>query len=132
MSETEKNKTKVIQFRVNESEYRKLKNDADNIGQSISAYTRRCAFHQYTLCVNYDEIERHTHEISEIKSAVNRLIYTLVRSGNYYPADIENILKLLNEINNSEKKLIKLFHRSQPRLRRELEKIVMKNIKNEV
>lgn len=132
MSETGKNRAKNIQFRVSKDEYIQLKNYADNTGQSVSAYTRNSVLNPYTLLVNYDEIERHTQEISEIKSAVNCLIYTLVRSGNYYPADVENILKLLSEISDSEKKLIKLFQKSQPRLRRELEKIVAKNIKKEV
>lgn len=126
---SEKNKVKTIHFRVDESEYEKLKNGANKSGKSVSAYARNCALNQYSLCVNYDEIEQHTKEISEIKSAMNRLIYTLVRAGNYYPADIENILKLLNEISKSEKKLINLFQKSQPRLRRELEKIISENMK---
>lgn len=132
MSETEKNRAKNIQFRVSKDEYIQLKNYADSTGQSVSAYARNSVLNPYTLLVNYDEIEQHTQEISEIKSAVNSLIYTLVRSGNYYPADVENILKLLNDINDSEKKLIKLFQKSQPRLRRELEKIIVKNIGEEV
>ncbi|MCH5209467.1 MAG: hypothetical protein J1F01_00735 [Oscillospiraceae bacterium] len=132
MSETEKNKTKIIQFRVSENEYKQLKNGADNTGQSVSVYARECALNPYSLSVNYDEIELHTQEISEIKSAVNRLVYTLVSSGNYYPADIENILKMLTEISESEKKLIKLFQKSQPQLRRELEKIVSRNREKEV
>lgn len=132
MSETEKNRIKIIQFRVSEDEYKKLKNDADNTGKNVSAYARERTFNPYNLYINYDEIEQHTQEILEIKSLISSLIYTLVRSGNYYPADIENILKRLNEISDSEKKLIKLFQKSQPRLRRELEKIVMKNIEKEV
>lgn len=132
MSETEKNRAKNIQFRVSKDEYIQLKNYADSTGQSVSAYARNSVLNPYTLLVNYDEIEQHTQEISEIKSAVNHLIYTLIRSGNYYPADVENILKLLNDINDSEKKLIKLFQKSQPRLRRELEKIIVKNIGEEV
>lgn len=128
MSETKKNKTKIIQFRVNEYEYKKLKNGAENKGQSVSVYARNCSLNQYTLCINYDEIEQHTQEISEIKSAINRLICTLVQSGNYYPADMESLMKLLHDISESEKKLIKLFQKSQPRLCKELEKIVSKNM----
>lgn len=132
MIKTEKNKTKIIQFRVDKTEYNRLKNDADNEGKTMSAYARERTLNPYTLHINYDEIEQHTKEISEIKSAVNRLIYTLVRSGNYYPADIENLIELLNEISVSEKKLIKLFQKSQPRLYKELEKIVVKNMDKEV
>ncbi len=132
MPKIEKCKSRTIHFRVDEREYERLKDGAEKSGKSVPVYTRDCALNQYKLCVNYDEIEQHTKEISEIKSAVNRLIYTLVRSGNYYPADMESLMKLLNEINESEKKLIKLFQKSQPRLCRELEKIVSKNIENEV
>lgn len=132
MPNNEQNKSRFIKIRVNESEYMRLKQNAESTGQSVSEYTRSCAFNPYSLNLNYDEIEQHTQEISEIKSAVNRLIYTLVVSGNYYPADVENILKLLSEISESEKKLIKLFQKSQPHLRRELEKIVVKNTEKEV
>lgn len=132
MPNNEQNKSRFIKIRVNESGYMRLKKNAESTGQSVSEYTRSCAFNPYSLNVNYDEIEHHTQEISEIKSAVNRLIYTLVVSGNYYPADVENILKLLSEISESERKLIKLFQKSQPRLRRELEKIVVKNTEKEV
>ncbi len=125
----EKEQTK-IRFYVSKKEYEIIKKGAEISHKTIAAYVRECAVNQYILHINYDEIEQHTQEISEIKSAINRLIYTLVQSGNYYPADIESLIKLLNEISESEKKLIKLFQKSQPRLCKELKKIIAENMKS--
>lgn len=132
MKKIEENRTETIHFRVSKNEYEQAKNNAKEHGEMLSEYARRCIINPYLLSVNYDEIEEHTREITEIKQAINLLIGTLVKSGNYYPNDIENLLRMMNDITESEKNLIKLFRKSEVKLRRELEKIVLENSKKEV
>lgn len=132
MKKIKENRTETIHFRVSKNEYEQAKNNAKEHGEMLSEYARRCIINPYSLSVNYDEIEEHTRQIMEIKQAVNLLIGTLVKSGNYYPNDFENLSALLKDISDNEAKLIKLFRKSEVKLRKELEKIVSKNSKKEV
>lgn len=132
MKKIKENRTETIHFRVSKNEYEQAKNNAKEHGEMLSEYARRCIINPYSLSVNYDEIEEHTRKITAITQAVNLLIGTLVKSGHYYPNDIENLSALIKNISESETKLIKLFRKSEVKLRRELEKIVLENSKKEV
>lgn len=132
MEKSIESKTEIIKLRVSKSEYEQAKNNAEKRGERLSEYARNCLVCPYSLRVNYDEIEEHTKQITEIKQAVNMLIGTLVELGNYYPNDFENLSALLTDISNKEAKLIKLFRKSEVKLRKELEKIVSENMGKEV
>lgn len=132
MKKIKENRTEIIHFRVSKSEYEQIKNNADRQGQSPNVYARECTLNPYSLSVNYDEIEEHTKQITETKQSVNLLIGTLVKSGNYYPSDVENLSALLKDISDSEAKLIKLFCESEIKLRKELKKIISENLRKEV
>lgn len=132
MEKFKENKTEIIKFRVTKTEYKEIEKCAVQHGKSLTAYAKEYTLNPYSLSVNYDEIEEHTKQITEIKQAVNLLIGTLVKSGNYYPNDVENLLKSANEIVESEKNLIKLFRKNETKLRKELEKIVSENSRKAV
>ena len=123
-----KKRTKQIKISVNENEYEIIKKGAEISQKTISAYVREVALYQCVLHFNYDEIETHSREISEVKQGINRLIYTLIKSQNYYSEDIENLLEMLKKIYESEKILIKTVQKSRAFLHQKLKKIVKENI----
>ena len=96
-----------ITIRVTEKEKETIQNLAKSVGKSVTAYIRDASL---DLCVlKYDpsdSVEKHTHEISSLRNSINQLIYTIEKTGDYYPAELEAIHGLMVEILESEKKFL--------------------------
>lgn len=57
-------------------------------------------------CDSHDWVDERIGKISSLRNAVNGLIYTIEKTGDYYPADLEAIYELMIEILNSEKSFL--------------------------
>ena len=82
----------------------RIQKNAKLAGVTVSAYIRMMALN---LCIlKYDTsdiVNEHVHEISSLRNAINQLIYTIMKMGDYSPAYLEDIYGLMLRILNSEK-----------------------------
>lgn len=99
----EVNRTTQIKLLVNENELQQIKNNALACGKSVSAYIRETALNMCVLNIDDSCVTAHTNEISAYRNAVNQLVFTIKKTGNYTPVDLEYILEKTTEILKSEK-----------------------------
>lgn len=95
-----------LQIRISEKEMDQIQQNANAMNKTVSAYIREISKNFCVLKYDYDAILRHTHEITSLRNAINRLVYTIQKTGEYVPADLEYILDKMNEISKSEKNFI--------------------------
>lgn len=89
-----------------EREFIRIKNNAKACGKTVSTYMRDMALDFNKIDVSYSEICEHTQELITKSEVIHRMIYTILKSGEYSPADLEYILERINDIYRSEKLLI--------------------------
>lgn len=63
----------------------------------------------------YKEIDDHIKEISALRNAINGLIYTIERTGDYFPAELEAIHELMVKVMDSEKKFLQMMNKYSPK-----------------
>lgn len=103
------NKTTQLLIRLSESELDQIQKNAKAIDKTVSAYIREIAKDFCILKYDYQSIVEHTHQITSLRNAVNQLVYTIKKTGEYVPADLEYILKKMNEISQSENEFVTLM-----------------------
>ncbi len=97
---------KQIKCHVREREYVSIKNNAKACNKSMSVYIREMALNSKVINVDYPEIEAHTQEIKAKRENIDRMIYTILKTGEYAQANFEYILKQIKYIYYSEKRLV--------------------------
>lgn len=129
------NKNQQLYIRLSEEELEQIQTNAKAAGKTVSAYIRESAIGFCILNCDYKQITDHTHEITSLRNAVNQLVYTIKKTGDYVPADLEYILDKMNEISKSENKFINLMldekEKKTKAITREVRKIVREKLKNE-
>ena len=104
---TKKNTQLLI--RLSEDELNKIQDNAKAMDKTVSAYVRYIAKDFCILNCNYESIVEHTHEITALRNAINQLVYTIKKTGEYVPADLEYILERMKEISKSENEFLNLM-----------------------
>lgn len=101
-----------IKLIVSEEEQLQIKNNAKAAGKTVSAYMRETALNYFIFdCDNSDLINDHIHEISSLRNSINQLIYTIEKTGDYYPSELETIHELMVEIMSSEKNFLTMMEK---------------------
>lgn len=100
------NKTTQLNIRLTESQMEIIRCNARACDMTVSAFVMEVAQNFIVLNCDYDQISDHSKEISSLRNVINRLVYTVVKTGEYVPADLEYILNKMNEIAKSEGKFI--------------------------
>lgn len=95
-----------IRVRVTEEEYANIKLNAEILDMPIATYIRMVAQNPNIIHFNYDAIERHTEQVGKVVNFVNRLIFTIELNNDYQPRQIDAIVDSVNEIFETEKKLL--------------------------
>mgnify|MGYP003300736815 CR=1 FL=1 len=103
---------KRFELRCSEKEFQQIEANAKACNKSVSAYIRETALNVCILNPNDSYIEKHTTEISAHRNAVVQLIFTIKKTGNYTPADLEYIVEKTNEMLKSEKELLNIYRNS--------------------
>lgn len=106
------NKDIQIKLVVNKKEHEQIKSNAKACGKTVSAYIREIALNMLILDIDTSCITKHTSEISSYRNAITQLIFTIKRTGNYTPADLEYIVKNTSEILKSEKEFLNTYKNS--------------------
>jgi hypothetical protein len=122
-----------IKLLVTPEEDQQIRNNAKAAGRTVSAYIRAMALDLVILQCDTSEINAHVHEISSLRNAINQLIYTIQKTGDYYPAELEAIHDLMEQIMVSEKKFLAKMEKDIPRkqkeIRKEAKKVVDRRLK---
>lgn len=102
-----------------------LSHKAKEAKMSLSKYCLTMALNGYVATINVWE---YLDALRDFTDVLQKILLAILQHGKYYPADLDNILKLLEMVNDNEKKVVKA-------LRQETEKLVgykklqMKNIR---
>ena len=100
-----------IRVRVTEEEYKNIKLNADILDMPIATYIRMVAQNPNIIMFNYSAIEKHTEQVGKIVNSVNRLIFTIELNNDYQPKEIEGIRDYIEEIWETERKLLRTVQR---------------------
>lgn len=101
-----------IKLIVSDEEQLQIKKNARAAGKTVSAYMRETSLNFFVFdCDNSDVINDHIHEISALRNSINQLIYTIEKTGDYYPAELETIHELMVEIMSSEKSFLTMMEK---------------------
>ena len=82
-----------LSIRVTHEEYEQIKMNAQACGQSISAYAKQNALEMQVIKPDLSIVAENTAQLHEQRMAVTQLIYTIKKTNNYVPADLEYILE---------------------------------------
>lgn len=97
---------KMLHIRLSEEELEEIEKNARACDKTVSAYVRKMALDMCTLYVEHECITEHTHELSSYRNAINMLVFTIIKTKNYVPADIEYILEKTNQVMKLEGKFL--------------------------
>lgn len=98
---------KQVKFFCDPDEYEIIQAHAKSSGKSVSAYLRDVAVQGCVFNIDYNAIRNHTNELSLIKNKQNAIIKYLLSNYEVMPQDIETMISLLEEIRDSENKLLR-------------------------
>lgn len=99
------NKTEMISLRFRSDELEQVRKNAASVCMTVSAYIRATASELLVYRYHNKDIIEHTHQITAMRNAINQLIYSIRRTGEYIPSDLEYIIKQMDELTKSEEKL---------------------------
>lgn len=99
------NKTEMISLRFRSDELEQVRKNAASVCMTVSAYIRATASELLVYRYHNKDIIEHTHQITAMRNAINQLIYSIRRTGEYVPSDLEYIIKQMDELTKSEEKL---------------------------
>lgn len=121
-----------LSIRVPEDEYERIKKNAQACGQSISAYLTQNALEMKILELDLNIIAETAAKIHEHRMAAMQLIYTIKKTNNFVPQDLEYILEKTNMILKIQKDSLKNYeehiHKERKRIKKEIQEIVNERI----
>lgn len=126
------NKTIQIKLLVDEKEHQQINENAKACGKTTSAYVRESALNMCIVNIDNSCITEHTTEISALRNAINQLVFTIKRTGNYTPVDLEYILEKTNEMLNSEKEFLETYRTSVESEKKLIARTVRNIVKNHI
>lgn len=126
------NKNIQIKLLVDEHEHQQITDNAKACGKTTSAYMRETALNMCVVNIDNSCIAEHTTEISALRNAINQLVFTIKRTGNYTPVDLEYILEKTNEMLDSEKEFLKTYRTSVESEKKLIAKTVRNMVKKQI
>ena len=87
-----------LSIRISSGEHEQIKMNAQACGQSVSAYVKQNALSMQMIKPDQSVISENTAQLHEQRMAVMQLIYTIMKTETYVPADLEYILEKTKEM----------------------------------
>ena len=91
-------RTVQIKLVVTPEENEQIRKNAKACDMTTSAYIREVAVNMCVFPLDITPLTEHTRGTTQLRKAINMLVFTIRKSGSYIPVDLEYILKKLNEI----------------------------------
>lgn len=95
-----------IRFAVTEAEDELIIANARRLGMQRNIYIKCAAKHPVIHQHNYEVIDNHTQELSEIRKTLYRLVFTIEATKNFVPQEIKTVVNLMNEVFKTENELL--------------------------
>ena len=125
-------KTSRLSIRLPEKEMEQIRLNARAMGLTVSAFMRYIANDFGILKCDYEPILQHTHEITYTRNLINRLVYTIIITGEYVPADLEFIIDKMNKLSKSEKELVEFMLANKEKKTKEIVREVRKIVREKL
>lgn len=126
------NKKTQLLIRLSKKELERIQNNAKSCDKTISAYVRETALNMCVINVDNSCITKHTNEISAYRNAINQLVFTIKKTGNYTPVDLEYILEKTNELLKNEKEFLNTYSKSIESEKKLIARTIRNTIKNQL
>lgn len=117
---------KEIRIRVSTEEYDLIQKNAKACDKTTVAYLRELGLNMCIVPMDLDIIREHTSVITSYRNAINQLIFTIRKTGNYVPLDIEYILEKTRALLNLENKFLEQYISQVEQTKKDIPKIVRK------
>ena len=86
------------------------------------------ALNQNIINYDFETLQKHTEEISNIKKVLNQKVITMIQNGDIYSGDMNTILSVIQELTDSEKEIKSQLRKERESNRKYLKKCVQKNL----
>ena len=107
-----------------------LRTIATQSGLTMSDYLRDCIrlkkLKHYNVTIHYMDLDEHTLTIAAITRKITSVCNTISASKVAYPQEVEKLIQLLDEINESNKTILEKFYKDRKKLYLEAKKELMK------
>lgn len=100
-------KRKGVKIYCSEEEYKLIESHAAKYGKTVSGYIREAAIYGRAICINHDAILEHTKIINTLKTEMHLIITMLVQTKQAYPADVQRMVSLLEEVTKNQKAMLR-------------------------
>jgi hypothetical protein len=125
-------KTSRLAIRLPEEEMEQIQLNARAMDKTVSAYVREISRNFCVFKYDYESILQHAHEITYLRNAINQLIYTIRKTGEYVPADLEFILYKMYQISKSEKEFVSFMLDDRDKKTKAISREVRKIVRGEL
>lgn len=132
MKEVRKNQLK---FFVSDYELDQIRDNAKACDKTVSAYAREVLLNMTNIDIDYKAIVEHTEKLAAIHYAIIQLVFTIRKSGNYAPKDLEyivakmnTVLEMENELSQKHSEYVEISRRE---IRREARRIVRERLEKQ-
>lgn len=109
-------KRKAVKIYFSEEECKVIESYAAECGKTVSGYLREIALYGKAICINYDAILEHTKMINTLKTEMHLIIKMLVQTKQAYPADIQRMVSLLEEITANQRTMLQKTAKERAKL----------------
>ena len=103
----------MICFYVSTEEYEEIRDKAELAGMSMSKYCKQIVMDGAIVRISFSE---YLDELRSIKRVLREIQLGIYQSGKYFPADLENIEKMIERINQNYKHVIRYIDRQFKKL----------------
>ena len=104
-------RTKKLYFYCSPEEHDTIEKFARANERNVSGYCREIALQGAVVHLDYNCIREHTNELSRAKAQINAIVKLFAGTNGVYQSDIEELLKLLGELRDTENELLREFNR---------------------
>lgn len=112
----------LIQVRVTKAEREIIENNAKKLNMQIAPYIRMVAQNPTIINFDYSVIEEHTKQVGQVVNSVNQLIFTIEVNNDFQPKEIWGIRDYVEEIWDTENKLLRTVRRQWQKAYKEIRK----------
>lgn len=99
-----KKKRRETTITFNEELYKIVKKKADYLGLPLAKYGRIMMVNGFVFRFDFAEYLKEIRSIKRVMQDIQKAIY---QSGRYFPSDLENLEKCINEVNDVQRKMMK-------------------------
>lgn len=113
---------RLIHLRLSEAEEKIIKENAAKLNMEVRPYIRMVAQNPTIINFDYSVIEEHTKQIGQVVNSVNQLIFTIEVNNDFQPKEIWGIRDYVEEIWDTENKLLRTVRRQWEKAYKEIRK----------